>query len=194
MCDTTTVRGVRCVDFPSHTLLSLFLAPDDHLRHCPTPPLDTCPSRAALTTICTTCTTTRVRRALSARAAPAAAVPYRRCCAHHREAHHDYLQPIPPSRLGACAWAHLRPNVHYHQHYHRRAQRSPWPILLGACHSLPPRSLRRPRRHPTLGLRLPLSRNTTRSPASPAALQHRLSIAGVAFVASPRAATFLAAI
>jgi hypothetical protein len=46
-----------------------------------------------------------------ARVAPAAAVPHRPFGTDRHQAHHSVFRRILPSALGACAWAHPRPDL-----------------------------------------------------------------------------------
>ncbi|KAJ6530165.1 hypothetical protein B0H19DRAFT_1273832 [Mycena capillaripes] len=87
---------------------------------------------------------------------------------------------FPPPPSGACAWAHpprctLPPACPAARHGRSSSQ---------VCHLLPPRSLRR---HPILSLR-----RQKQPQRRLQYLQHQLPIAGLASVASPRAATLLA--
>ncbi|KAJ6530199.1 hypothetical protein B0H19DRAFT_1384704 [Mycena capillaripes] len=159
--DTTAVPSAPGVHPPSHTLLSLPRARNDHLRL----PY-ACPSRAAPTAICIIIRTPC--------ACSTAAVPYFPRRTPRRQAHHDGLQPDSAPTFGA--WAHSRSNVHYH----RRAQRPPRPFLFAgvplaalaattcsticqspASPSSPLRAQRRPSRYSDSGApRFRLSRTT----------------------------------
>jgi hypothetical protein len=101
MCDTTAVCSAYTSVLLSHTPLSSSSAHG----HCHTLPLDACAvhhlhhhsTRAAHP---------------HARAAPAAAIPYRRCRTDRHQAHHSVFRRILPSALGAWAWAHPRADLH----------------------------------------------------------------------------------
>jgi hypothetical protein len=143
ICDTTPERGARCIHSPSHTLVHSPPARDDHLWDYPTllPPTPV----------------TLVQRLSRAPRIPCVRSAYRRSLSSPS---HSSLPGIPRlSSAGsrACASVHPQPGVHDH----RRARHGR--SFLRACHSLPPRSLQRLRRHPTPSLHPPLSRNTTRS-------------------------------
>ncbi|KAJ7823086.1 hypothetical protein B0H14DRAFT_1314427 [Mycena olivaceomarginata] len=161
---------------PSHTPFS---SPSAH-GHCHTLP----PRRLRLS--CTICTTTRHAPRTSTRAQhplPPFPIDRRRRTDRH-QAHHSRLPPDSALssrrlRLGASpAGPTPVPGA-------RQVSRSP----SRACHSLPLRSLRRPRHPSTLSLCPPLSRNMTRS--NSIICEHQLPFACIAFVASPHAATFL---
>jgi hypothetical protein len=172
MCDTTAVCSAYTSVPPSHTPLSSPPAHGHHLRHYHTLPLDACASRAPSAP------------PFGTRAAPAAAVRYRRRRTDRHQAHHSRLPPDSALsswrlRLSASpAGPTPVPGA-------RQVSRSP----SRACNSLSLCSLRRPQHPSTLSLCPPLSKNTTRSHSIiSSACEHQLSFA---FVASPHAATFL---